>query len=78
MINFNKVSRNRYGFSGIHALPDRRHLITGSTVQGLSLNDNERKETMNSYNYILTTVDSHIVMVHNKFISKAKEKNGKD
>ena len=70
--------------SSIHTLSNRRHLITCSTMKSLSLNDNERKETMNSYflntanNYIFTPVDSHIVMVHNKFISKTKEENGKD
>jgi hypothetical protein len=30
-------------------LPNRRYFITGSTVQGLSLNNNEREKAVNRY-----------------------------
>jgi len=40
-------------------LSNREYLITHSTVQGLCLDNNERKETMNSY--FLNTADSDTI-----------------
>ena len=41
MISFNSVSLNRYGLLRINTLSNRRYLITGSTMQGLCLDDYE-------------------------------------
>ena len=44
---------------GIDTLPDGRHLVTCSTMQGLCVDNNQRKETMNSY--LLNTADGDAV-----------------
>jgi hypothetical protein len=49
----------------MNALPDRENLVIHSTMQGLSLNNNERKEAMNGY--FTLTPNSNIIQVPAKY-----------
>ena len=45
--------------NSMNTLPNRKYLITHSTMQSLCLDNNERKETMNGY--FLNTANSDII-----------------
>jgi len=57
-MSFRSVSLNGDGFSNIYTLPNRRCLIAYSTMRGLSLDNDKRKETMNSY--FMPTANSRV------------------
>ena len=71
MINFSTVSRKRYGLSCINTLSNGRHLVTCSTMESLSLDNNEWKERMNSY--FANTADSDIVQPSEPLVEPSKD-----
>ena len=57
----------------MNTLPDRGNLVISSTMQGLCLDNNERKETMNGY--FLDTANSNIIQSPVTFESAEKALN---